>query len=228
MGEISEIFKSHYSKIGIKFPPHARIQPSEYVASFFNGQKRLFFVEIGAGDPILGSNSYVLERCFDWDGLCIEPQSNLFQRILKERSCAALNCCIASSRKVVKFRQVNGYAHALSGIIDFFVEGHEERINREISKHGGSYSDIDLVSEPLTDILNKKMIRKIDYLSVDVEGAEFEVINSIDFSQFDISLIGFESNKKNETKESKIDSLLRSNDFKFLERVCGDSFYKKI
>ena len=82
----------------------------------------------------------------------------------------------------------------LSGLIDLYDPRHLDRIERELKQSGGSYEVINVNCYRLNDILNACKIRCIDFLSIDTEGSEFEIISSIDFSTYHIDVIALEDN----------------------------------
>lgn len=88
----------------------------------------------------------------------------------------------------------------LSGIKSSYHSSHFERLNNELNQFGGE-SIIKLVTtNTLKTIYNIHKINHINYLSVDVEGNEFNVLNSIDFNNIFIDVIGFEDNYPDTTK----------------------------
>jgi hypothetical protein len=82
----------------------------------------------------------------------------------------------------------------LSGIKDTFDERHNMRLLYENSIMGSKTELIKVKTLKLETILDIYNIYHINYLSVDVEGAEFEVIKSINFDKVFIDVIGFENN----------------------------------
>lgn len=203
-------------------------EPPNFAYDYFKDSNGCFFVDVGAYDGISASNSYLLEKDLKWKGICIEPNPDLFQKLTNERNSKNYNCCISSSNKEVVFRKVEGYAKALSGILEFFEEKHINRINKEISKHGGGYEDIRIQSRTLKSILNENNVENVDYLSIDCEGGEYEILKSVDFEKTHIKLISIEV-QKNNNRESDIKSvdLLKKNRYKQERRVCGDIFFSK-
>jgi hypothetical protein len=65
-------------------------------------------------------------------------------------------------------------------------------------------------------------MKQIDYLSIDVEGAELAILKAFPFQRYSIDVIGVEDN----FGRSEIDTLLRSNGFQFLEKVGEDLFFR--
>jgi hypothetical protein len=85
----------------------------------------------------------------------------------------------------------------ISGIKDTFDPRHLQRLNFENKHMGGSTKIIKVNTKRLETICDENNISHVNYLSIDVEGAEFEVIKSINFDKVFIDVIGFENNYDN-------------------------------
>jgi hypothetical protein len=82
----------------------------------------------------------------------------------------------------------------ISGIKDTFDLRHWKRLDYENEKMNGSTEIIRVNTKKLETIFNENKVTHVNYLSIDVEGAEFEVIKSINFDKVFIDVIGFENN----------------------------------
>lgn len=151
------------------------------------------FVEIGAVDGIHLSNSLYLEQERGWTGLLIEPRVSVFEQLVKNRTSAAEQCCVSDRVGTVQFLDVEG-PHELSGIMDSFHKKHLERIDREIAEAEGSRQVTEVPCFPLGDLLKKHGITRVDYVSIDTEGSELEILKAIDFSQLEIGCVSVENN----------------------------------
>ncbi|MCK5520177.1 MAG: FkbM family methyltransferase [Candidatus Marinimicrobia bacterium] len=101
-----------------------------FASMYFKGKKEGTFVDIGANDGKSFSNSYVLEKKYNWNGLCVEPLPEEFEQLKKIRKCALENKCIGEQKSKAKFL-VHGM---LSGIVDTYDKKHLQRISREEKK----------------------------------------------------------------------------------------------
>ena len=161
---------------------------------FFQNKHDGVFVDVGAHDGIAINNTYFLEKELGWTGICIEPNPTVFENLKKNRSCLCIQACAAAQEGVVKFIQAKGYTEMLSGMVHTFDPRHLTRLKREITQHGGSYSIIDVPALNLNTILKEHGFFHIDFLSIDVEGGEFEILKTIDFGTVDVSVICIENN----------------------------------
>lgn len=123
-----------------------------------------FFVDVGAYDGIQTSNTYALE-ILGWEGICIEPNYDIFKILSWNRKCGLSN------------KVVTNY----SGIIGFEND------------HIGGENHIEC--DTLNNILQRlNCPKKIDYLSLDIEGHELTVLSCFDFERWQPKLLTVEHN----------------------------------
>jgi FkbM family methyltransferase len=159
----------------------------------FNKKKGGFFLDIGAHDGVTLSNTYFFEKFKDWEGICIEPNPAVYAKLISNRNCKTLNVCIGNKTNKVKFTQIKGYAEMLSGITANYDERHLRRINESIEKMGGEKTEIDIDMIGISDLRELDEIL-IDFISIDTEGNEFDIIASIDFNKLKIISLVVENN----------------------------------
>lgn len=200
-----------------------RPQPSDFAAYFFNGKKDGFFLDIGANDGITWNNTLTFELNFNWDGICIEPHPKAFEKLLKNRKCKSLNCAISDKSGEFDFLFIDGDAEMLSGLVDKFDSRHVERVNDEVKKNNDKTIVSKVQCNTLSEILDQYGKSKVDYLSIDTEGSEMQIVNCIDFSKIDITLISMEVNYELDP----VNDFMKSKKYKFLQKICGDAFYLK-
>lgn len=182
-----------------------------------------FFVDIGAHDGVSGSNSYFFEKELNWKGICIEPILERYNQLVKNRNCFCLNCCVYDKVSRIEFTENHGYTEMLSGITETYDQRHKDRISREQKSEGGDSVKVYKSAYPLNNILDLHEVKEIDYLSIDTEGSEFNILNSIDFNKFFIKTISVENNYPDEF--DRINGLLQSNNFIHVARLGGDEIY---
>ena len=151
-----------------------------------NQKKNGVFVEFGATDGLFGSNSLMLEQR-GWTGILSEPAKCWHERLKLNRAGSTLDfrCVWVESNKQIDFSECE--AEGLSTISSFVNQDHHANV-REKSVH---YS-VNTVS--LNDLLDQHSIKGIDYLSIDTEGSEFDILNAWDPVQHPISIITVEHN----------------------------------
>ena len=153
----------------------------------FGPERKGFFVEFGATDGKTLSNTWFLEKYFGWTGILAEPARVWKDNLLKERDCSIdLRCVYKQSGELVTFSETS--VGELSTISKF----------SESDMHASSRrKSLDYFVETVTlhDLLLQHRAPKfIDFLSIDTEGSEFEILENFDFSKFDFGLICIEHN----------------------------------
>ena len=217
LGLVSSVFATevpYYSQLG---------QDKFIHENFFPEKKEGVFVEIGAYDGITFSNTYFFEKKLGWKGLCIEPNPQAFNRLKDVREATCVQGCISDKPGMVKFLQIAGYSEMLSGIQHKYDPEHLKRIELELSTHGGSKTEIEVPALRLNDLAKKHGIDRIDYLSIDTEGGEWDILNSIDFSSLDIDVISVENNYD----DRRMKPFLLSKGYAFIHQLGCDEIYKK-
>ena len=205
----------------MKYKYYSQIRQDEFLNEVvFNNKKNGYFIDIGAHNGQTFSNSLFFELNNNWEGICIEPNPNVFKELNSFRKSINLNVCIGESDKTVKFTQIEGYAEMLSGISEKYDEKHIQRIERDLKNKGGKRNEIDVKMIKLGSIENLKN-KQIDFVSIDTEGNEFDIISSINFREFDIKTIVVENNYS----DSRIKKYLLEFDYIPLIKLEFDEVY---
>lgn len=140
----------------------------------FSFKKRGFFVEIGAYDGIYLSNTYLLEKKFQWHGICIEGNPVTYKKLAQNRKSQCVNACIGSPGAIIDFDQSGGTESGFLALNDKFNQDSVRPISNIVK----------LPTTPLSELLDAYgSPETIDYLSVDVEGMEEEVLNTFPFDK---------------------------------------------
>lgn len=161
----------------------------------FKGYKNGFFIDVGAHDGISINNTLYFEKNNNWTGVNVEPIKKIYNDLVANRpNCININCAVCNNDGKTEFICNNGYTEMISGIKDTFDHRHVNRLQHENKLHGSTTEIIEVETKRLETICDSHKITHINYLSIDVEGAEFEVIKSINFDKVYIDVIGFENN----------------------------------
>jgi FkbM family methyltransferase len=192
-------------------------QDSWLEANIFKGKRLGMFVDIGALDGVFHSNTYFFEQERNWTGICVEPNPIMFKQLVNSRTSMNLNCAVSSTNDIVEFLQIEGNLRGWSGIIQLMEPEHLQRINeRDLKKN-----IIKIPSISLDKIV--PTYRRIDYLSIDVEGAECDIVSSFPFENYDIDIMEVEVNF-----DYNLDTLIKSKGFKLLERLGVSNIYRRV
>ena len=161
----------------------------------FKGYKNGIFVDVGAHDGLSINNTLYFEKFNNWKGVNIEPIKEVYDKLLINRpNSININCAVCNSDGKTEFLCNKGYTEMISGIKDNFDPRHLNRLQDENMRMGSTTELITVNTKKLETIFDEHKLTHINYLSIDVEGAEFEVIKSINFDKVFIDVIGFENN----------------------------------
>lgn len=188
---------------------------------FFHDKTNGVFIDIGAHNGILLSNTYFFEQQRNWRGICIEPLPEIYKELCQRRTCHCVRGCIAPFNGTATLLQVVGYSEMLSGLLNNYDQKHLQRIQREIRERGGKTQQIEVACFKLNDLLENHQFYHVDYVSIDTEGGELEILKSIDFDRFIIDVIDVENNYN----DPRINNFLVSKGYKFVTRLVCDEIY---
>jgi FkbM family methyltransferase len=147
-----------------------------------------YFVEFGATDGVTGSNSWLMEKQFGWRGIVAEPARCWHERLRANRSCVVDTACVwRESGATLQFTEVE-HLPALSTLSEF-------RDSDSFSHERGRAHSYEVPTISLRDLLARHGApRDIDYLSIDTEGSELQILRSFDFAAYRIRVITCEHN----------------------------------
>lgn len=191
----------------------------------FKNKTNGIFIDIGAHDGMTFSNTYFFETALGWKGICFEPMPNQFEKLKKNRNCICINACVAPTNDTVPFLWVHSEfpnLDMLSGMCQTYDPRHFARLHYELSLNGGSYEIVKIPAVCLNDVLHEHAIDRVDYLSIDTEGGELEILKSINFEKIHIAAISVENNYQ----DSTLRPFLESKGFIFVTAFDGfDELY---
>jgi FkbM family methyltransferase len=182
------------------------------------GRRDGFFVEFGACDGIHLSNTFSLEKHFGWTGVVAEPGPIWHSSLFRNRSCFISTKCVSSETgEIVVFNET---PDAGLSTMDRYTAVDWHAAERADGKR------ISVETITLRDLLIRANApRHIDYLSVDTEGSEFDILESFNFEEYDIDVITVEHNHT--SAREAIYDLLASKGFrrKYMDLSDFDDWY---
>ncbi len=163
-----------------------------------------FFVEFGAADGKIHSNTYILEKKFGWSGILAEPGLTWQKALVVNRECQIDFRCVHSySGSRLEFDET---ADPLFSTRHQYLHSDKHEFKRNDSRK------YEVESISLSDLLvAHNSPTMIDYLSIDTEGSELEILSTFDFKKYRIGIISVEHNF--ETNREKIYDLLTANGY---------------
>jgi hypothetical protein len=155
------------------------------ILSILNDMSNGYFIDLAANDYKVGSNTLCLEQFNNWSGVCIEPNSKYWMDILSHRRCKLyVNPVSTKEGEKVTFR----LSDVFGGIVG------DEFDQKENSR--GNDATVELETTTLTHILDDaKAPQVINYMSLDIEGAEYFAMTGFDFNKYSIWLLNVERPK---------------------------------
>lgn len=156
----------------IQYHSQPATRQDEWVIAKTQGKRGGYFVEIGAHDGIRHSNTLTLERDFGWSGSLVEANPELHRRLVRNRS--MMRCVRAAVGECnegrVRFLLGDSYGGLSRHMPNDWLQEHELR----------KTPDLWVSTLCLRDVLLHECNapRHIDYLSIDVEGAEYSILKS--------------------------------------------------
>ena len=204
---------------------YSQFNQDEYIYNTFfkNKKDKGFFLEIGADDGIRFSNCYYYEKNLNWDGIAIEPRKDAYNKLIQNRKCICENVALSNIEEKTEFLDIKGYGLGLSGLINKYDPRHLTRIKQETNHPQNKGSEIITVNTVKLDtILDKYKVKNIDFLSIDTEGSEIDILSTIDFNKYKINVITIEDNYNN----NELNDFFIKRDFEFVKQICCDKVFK--
>ena len=190
-----------------------------WVLEKLNWKQGGFFVEFGATDGVLLSNTWLLEKSFQWQGICAEPNPKFFEQLRRNRTCHLSSACVhRASGEKMRFVLADVYG----GLVDY-AKDDEHFAKRVAYEDNGEVMEVETIS--LMDLLDQyNSPRKIDYLSIDTEGSEFTILEGIDWARYQFRCITVEHNFA--AQRQQISTLLLANGYVQHEAQWDDWYFK--
>jgi FkbM family methyltransferase len=171
-----------------------------------------YFVEVGANHPQDGSQSWLLEQC-GWSGILIEPHPELADKLRQERRAKVFAVACSSPENAGRK-------------LPYYVAGPHSTLDRAAMAPGSQpKAVIDVLARTLSSILTEAGApQTIDFLSIDVEGHEIEVLRGFDFTLWQPRLILLEDHVSNLRKHR----FMKSSGYRLVRRTGHNSWYVPI
>jgi FkbM family methyltransferase len=173
-------------------------QGEDYILwQLFKGKARGFFVDVGAFDGIHLSNTFSFEQA-GWSGICIEPNPEFFELCKQNRKgsvCLQVACVADKDLKTVTF-----YKEEL-GLLSGTCGDRKEDVRSRYEKRGLNFAGFEKIIVPavtLDRVLEEYLPpgREIDFISIDVEGTELQVLKGFNLSRFNPRVLIVEANSE--------------------------------
>jgi FkbM family methyltransferase len=166
--------------------------------NYFQGKINGYFVDIGAHDGVTFSNSKFFEE-LGWTGVCAEPNPIVFEQLQSVRKCKCVKKAIADKIGHAQFFQIVEGADMLSGLADEFNQRGIENIHANLQDFENGFEYIDVELELFSNIVDNTTI---DFLSLDTEGNELDILKSFNFNKYNVKIFTIEHNFQKKNREN--------------------------
>lgn len=188
---------NHFSSDEALILSHSQLGQDFFALSASGYASEGFFVEFGACDGVIFSNTHLLEKLFKWRGILSEPNVSYHNDLNNNRSAMVDN-------RAVSGQSGDSVAFLAAGVNSSFFE------LRNRKRWGSLDSSYSVETVSLLDLLKENGCPpRADFLSIDTEGAELEILSNFDFSAFRFNAVAVELNGA----EREIQELLEANDY---------------
>lgn len=195
--------------------------------AFFKNKQYGFYIELGALDGIQYSNTKFFEDTLMWKGILIEPHPDKFEQLKINRPNNFLfNDLVSCHKEPLQFRYFIDIDAAVSGVENTLPQYHLDTFFENNDGHRKYIPQSRKIITPktLTEIIKSTNVNHIDFLSLDVEGHEYEVLTSWDFS-VPIDLILIETLGVEPKKDELCRKVLLENNYKFIQKFKHNEIY---
>lgn len=178
------------------------------------------YIEMGGLDGITYSNSWVFNKALAWSGVLIELIDSNYEKLEKNRQneIATVHAGVCAAPETLHYYMPPGSGfEVVGGIYEFTAPSFRDVYWKGISLDDPRVKQIEC--DTLDSLLNKYApgTAYFDFFSLDVEGAEFSVLESIDYERVQFGIVFVEADSHNELKNLAMKQLLTRNGYDFLE-----------
>lgn len=187
---------------------------------FFRDRRARTFVEVGALDGLLHSNTLFFERELEWRGVLVEPNPVAFALLERNRpNCNIENVAVSDRDEMQRFTQITGDLFGWSGLSDNMEDQHRDRINRLIPNTAVKELEVRTIS-PAT-LLAKHRLDHVDLMSIDTEGSEEKILKAFPWGKVQVSVFCIENNFGN----TAIMGVMSQNGYQRVAHIGSDDIY---
>ena len=196
---------------------YSQINQDIWVLEKTNFKRNGYYIDIGCADGEKISNTFLLDKHYNWSGLAIDINA----RNVINRTCNVFKGLVYDEEKVVEFVKAD-FNLDFSGIKDHLTNIFRLKDRTKtspIEKHQT------IVTQKVFDAYN--VPQYIDFLSLDVEGSELNVLKGIDFNKHIFKIIMIEHNFEQPSRDN-IRNFLAERNYKYVTSNQWDDIYMVI
>jgi FkbM family methyltransferase len=195
--------------------------------NIFKNKQNGVYIELGALDGVLYSNTKFFEDSLNWKGILIEPHPEKFKLLQQNRPNNFLfNSLVSCHKEPLEYRYFVDCHAAVSGVENTLSQHHFDTYFESNNEWNKTLPQNKIFIKPisLSEIVKSTNLRHIDLLSLDVEGHEYEVLQYWDFS-IPIDIILIETLGVQPDKDEKCREMLIKNNYRFITKYKRDEIF---
>lgn len=207
-------------------------------------KEKFFFVQIGANDGKTSDPLYDYVIKYNLRGIALEPQPDVFRLLQKTyqnySGVKCLNLAIAKESSPVSFYSVKESVgnetnfSRLTGLASLDRKTLKKTLKNKIAKGviNKEVSADDCIQETIiqavsfTEMVTENNIGRIDFIQIDCEGYDFEILKTIDFEKFSPSIINFESQNLSDNDKIECQKMLEGRGYHWFRSGSDTCMYK--
>ena len=195
----------------------SHIGQDRWVNEVLRGRRNGYFLDFGTFDGVNHSNTFYFEKYLGWKGICVEPNPLYYADACAVRNCITVNAALwPKSRQSLEFFD----AHGLSSLVQFKDTDSNAELRGKFAK---KIISVDTINP--TELLDRFAAPSlIEYMSLDVEGCELDVLQSLDLKRYRIALATIEHNHNLE-KQAGVRKHLADFGYEAMECYNDDYFF---
>jgi FkbM family methyltransferase len=180
------------------------------------GDYKGLYLDIGAGHPIIGSNTYLFYKK-GWTGITVEPiRFHNFLHRIKRRHDTQIRALIGNSNQMTKFYEFNPTQYSTSSETQY-----KAMIENGMKERNVYYVETITINSVLSQFNHPNY-----FLSIDCEGYDFQIISNIDWTQIIKPRVVVFEGITDLTQGNAIDSILTNQGYSLLAKTQNNCIYE--
>lgn len=185
------------------------------------------YLDIAANHAKRWSSTWFFDRCMGWDGICAEPNDVYWQELKENRSCKLVPSCLSDRIRKVNFSFTEAFGGVVANTYSKEIEsrmgvnGTKHAMDKKFSSHFHGIKE--LTCQTITHVLDEGSTEHkkfhYDFLSLDVEGHEYPILEGIDWERITIDVI------LTENRSPEVKRLLIEKGFNHYPKVHKDDLW---
>jgi len=184
------------------------------------GKRDGVFVDVGGYDGVTGSNTLFFEVFRNWTGVLVEASPTQLDMAKAARRCPCVAAAVAGGAGQAEFMEVTSGYTQMSGFLDSYDAEILAKVRANL-QHGEVIHN--LPKKTLAAILDENNLKNVDYLSLDVEGGEMDILTNFPFESYKIDIFSIENN----TQSPDLPQFMLSKGYELVEFIGVDDIYRK-